>query len=578
MTLRYLKLLRQAQSITLLVLCSAFGGTTRGQTDPIPALIKALQSEDRKVRFNAAVELNKRSPAAEEAIRALIRATKDDERVVSNAAIAALAAIGSPALPSLIRALADDEDPRVRTGVAAAIAGVDRSGLDAKLIVPPLLKAVNDPDPRVRTQAICTLGTLQETACITLLIQKLKTDSNADVRRAAAVVLGDFGSASKGAIPALVQAVNDPDPRVRTQAICTLGILQETACTTLLIQKLKTDNDADVRRAAAVVLGGFGSASKDAIPALIQALDDPDDFSARQNRVPRPRPTMSGLLASRGVQETAFEALISIGSAAVPALLELIKDPDRRRQGRTIRILGYMGSEAKAATPVLVEKLDDEDQKLRSDAAWSLGQIGPQASKAVPALTRALTDSSGEVRVTAATALKEVEPGNRDALPALIKELRDKTSDAHRKHAASALVTVGRSQEAAAAALVEALADADEDVASAALGSLREMVPCAEQAAYALFRAMRKPGSADLQAKAVQVLTQVQDDKIAVTALIEALQNNRQEIRHLAAHMLAAYGGETKAALPALTKALTDTSLEVRETAAKALEKIRRME
>ncbi len=76
----------------------------------------------------------------------------------------------------------------------------------------------------------------------------------------------------------------------------------------------------------------------------------------------------------------------------------------------------------------------------------------------------------------------------------------------------------------------------------------------------------------------MQVLTQVQDDKIAVTALIEALQNSRQEIRHLAAHMLAAYDGETKAALPALTKALTDTSLEVRETAAKALEKIRRME
>src|SRR5207249_6544670 len=134
-------------------------------------------------------------------------------------------------------------------------------------------------------------------------------------------------------------------------------------------------------------LGGFGSASKDAIPALIQALDDPDDFWARQNRVPRPRPTMSGLLASYGVQETAFEALASIGSAAVPSLLELVKDPNRKRQAKAIRILGHMGSKANAAVPMLVEKLEDEDQEVRVLAAISLGQIGPQAKKAVSALT-----------------------------------------------------------------------------------------------------------------------------------------------------------------------------------------------
>ena len=42
-----------------------------------------------------------------------------------------------------------------------------------------------------------------------------------------------------------------------------------------LIEALK-DKEADIRRSAAIGLGGFGEQAKDAIPALQAALADPD--------------------------------------------------------------------------------------------------------------------------------------------------------------------------------------------------------------------------------------------------------------------------------------------------------------
>src|SRR5205085_4763932 len=87
-----------------------------------------------------------------------------------------------------------------------------------------------------------------------------------------------------------------------------------------------------------------------------------------------PGHTTSGL-ASYGVQEVAFEALVKLGSAAVPAILELAKDADRQRQRKAMRILVCMGSEATAGISVLIEKLQDEDAELRSLAAFSLELI-----------------------------------------------------------------------------------------------------------------------------------------------------------------------------------------------------------
>jgi HEAT repeat protein len=96
-------------------------------------------------------------------------------------------------------------------------------------------------------------------------------------------------------------------------------------------------------------------------------------------------------------QDAAKDALGRIGPAAVPALLQTLRDPsaDVRRKG--VEVLGRMGDGATAAVPELVRLLDDPDPEVRKSAARTLGRIGPAAKDAVPALMRAMFEVRREL-------------------------------------------------------------------------------------------------------------------------------------------------------------------------------------
>jgi HEAT repeat protein len=253
---------------------------------------------------------------------------------------------GKELVPSLI------EDLRSKyIGVrSSAAVSLGELGPDAKEAIPALIDALRDKE-EVHDRAVYALGKIGS-AGLPLLIQALG-DKGARVRAGIAEALGDMGQGAKPAASALLKVSTDPDPHVREQIAWALGHLQDKVCIPALIERLKTDPNADVRRAAAWALGQFSPPAREAIPPLIQALRDPDDFSARQKL--GQRPTMSGLLNSRGVQEFAHESLAKIGSAAVPAVLDLLKDPDRKQQRNAVWILGTMGSEAQVAVPALIE-------------------------------------------------------------------------------------------------------------------------------------------------------------------------------------------------------------------------------
>jgi HEAT repeat protein len=63
-----------------------------------------------------------------------------------------------------------------------------------------------------------------------------------------------------------------------------------------------------------------------------------------------------------------------------------------------------------AAVPVLVEKLKDENVYVRRDAARALGQFGPSAAGAVSHLRALLRDRESSVRRAAAQALGQIDP------------------------------------------------------------------------------------------------------------------------------------------------------------------------
>jgi len=69
-----------------------------------------------------------------------------------------------------------------------------------------------------------------------------------------------------------------------------------------------------------------------------------------------------------------------------------------------------LGQFGKAAVPSLMEALRDTDGNVLILAATALGKIGPDAKAAVPALVPLLKDDEEEIRKAATAALQKIDP------------------------------------------------------------------------------------------------------------------------------------------------------------------------
>jgi len=149
-----------------------------------------------------------------------------DPTLTAEAAIA-LSFMGRSAFAPLRDAFSSD-DPVVRREALRSIGKLkDRAPLDARAVVPLLIKGVKDTDPGVRAVAVTYLGIIHEggTDAVNALVAAL-ADPEVDVRRSAATALGSFAEDAAPAIPALKKAAGDPDPEVAREAGVTLVKLQ----------------------------------------------------------------------------------------------------------------------------------------------------------------------------------------------------------------------------------------------------------------------------------------------------------------------------------------------------------------
>ncbi len=98
------------------------------------------------------------------------------------------------------------------------------------------------------------------------------------VKETAVDALGRIGEA---AVPQLIAALSDADPRVRAQAGRALARIGPPAkeAVPILTQRLD-DPDEDVRQAAARALGQIGPAAADAVPALVSLIESTDGRAA----------------------------------------------------------------------------------------------------------------------------------------------------------------------------------------------------------------------------------------------------------------------------------------------------------
>jgi len=161
------------------------------------------------------------------------------------------------------------------------------------------------------------------------------------------------------------------------------------------------------RAAAAYALGDMGS--KDAVLPLLQALGDRDrDVRAAAARSlgrigagVAVEPLVRALVEEAVPAGVAGKALLGIGSAALPALRDLIAHPEAALREAAVELLGLVGGPNDA--PLLVGRLRDSSAEVRAAAARALARLA--AEDAVDAVRGALSDRIPFVRAAAASAL-----------------------------------------------------------------------------------------------------------------------------------------------------------------------------
>jgi HEAT repeat protein len=169
---------------------------------------------------------------------------------------------------------------------------------------------------------------------------------------------------------------------------------------------------------AAYQLAAHGAA---AVPTLIAAMQGNDGESVDDARVFIDEGQHSEV---EMVARNAAHALVAIGEAAVPALVDCLKSAGPRVRKYCVFALGEIAGDDPAASAALVQGCGDADVYVRINAVEALG-LKQATPEGVAALVKALSDSDDEVRFNAALALARVGKGAVAAVPALADALND---------------------------------------------------------------------------------------------------------------------------------------------------------
>jgi HEAT repeat protein len=198
-----------------------------------------------------------------------------------------------------------------------------------------------------------------------------------------------------------------------------------------LIRALRSRLPAD-RVRAAKDLGRLGWLARDALPALVRAVED-DDAKVRESAAhaigqmgPDALPALSGLLthADKYVRRNAVWAMGKLGPLARPALPDLcqaLRDGDPRTASGAAQALGNMGTDGNEAVPYLAEAMRGTNIVLCRLAAKALSQIGPPA---LATLITHLQHTDPFVRGESALALGWMGPIARSSVPLLAQLVR----------------------------------------------------------------------------------------------------------------------------------------------------------
>jgi HEAT repeat protein len=391
------------------------------------------------------------SELGEIAIAPLIDTLREPPGPVQYHAQQALRSMGQAVIPYLLAALSTADSPGVRALLLRSL-----SFYEDERVLDPLHAALSDPDEDVREVAAFALASrgdpdaLEEVLmtpqripgtntsaralaqigaqAVDPLILALSDATRPEFARVNAVTaLGEIGDAR--AVEPLVAILRDETSAIRLAAGQALGHLNHPRSVEALIAALD-DDMPEIRRTAILSLGAVGG--KGVFDALERVATDPaTDPRIRAmagfalGRLDRERtvPVLVGMVADETVVRSLDPVLVSLGTAAIPPLLEAARSENRTVRFAAMRYLNqYLQREHDARIiEFLATLVNDEDPSMRRAGAMMLGEVGN--TRAVDELVEALGHWGISERIGSAQILGKI--GDARALPALEKALTD---------------------------------------------------------------------------------------------------------------------------------------------------------
>lgn len=321
----------------------------------IPALLEALEDEDKTVVAEAERALRRMGESAEVQILETLAKGSNKKREAAARLIRDLRS-ASPQAVTALRVALEDKAPSVRREAAVSL----RTTGDPRANIPPLMSSLSDAEPRVR--------------------------------EAVARTLGEFGAQARAARKPLEACLQDDDMLTRVavaEALWKVGGDTDKALAALV----GAIRDRDVRWRAVMVIASMGEEGASAIPFLIAALGD-----ASMHRPFRDAPL-------------AATALGRIGKAAWPALLEACRSDDANTRCGAALALRDAGRVAGGnERTAMRELLGDRETPVRYAAALALIAMEEVDEALIPVLRSMLSADDDVLRQAAVRSLKRISP------------------------------------------------------------------------------------------------------------------------------------------------------------------------
>jgi HEAT repeat protein len=277
-------------------------------------------------------------------------------------------------------------------------------------LVDGLLRATDDENAKVRSEAIYALGTIaRDPLSAAQSAQLIKALDHYDpaIRAAAARVIGRLKVASAG--DALMKAVNDSQPPVRYASMRALGEIRDRRAVTALTEQLNFYGKGEAAWSALDALAHLADPSS--IPLFKTRLADKDPFLRRASAEGLGRTGDSSELSaleigagndgSEMVRAAMAFALQKLGRNYVPRLAESL---DSKAAPQVAEYFIELGS---AVAPQLASHLQDPSAEIRANVATVLGAIGDTTT--VAALQPLTQDKDRDVAQAAARAIERLK-------------------------------------------------------------------------------------------------------------------------------------------------------------------------